>query len=200
MACISQMQSYETKTSLHSMNVMNKDMAKNLCVSLNCTQSCYHHFLEVRVERECWHGHWSPGEQFKLYNGLFWANSWTLLWQCHVLKLQLHKLERKKLQKTRWISSPPSLSQTSFLAWPALLELHGIYTVYKHTLQAECRDWDVNEVVFSAAMWPIYQPLMRADFTLFDQYKFEHQGTPVLQTLHFLIWVAWSGGQKHVSH
>lgn len=34
----------------------------------------------------------------------------------------------------------------------------------------ECRGWDVNDVVFTAAMWPIYQPLMRADFAIFDQY------------------------------
>jgi surfactin synthase thioesterase subunit len=36
----------------------------------------------------------------------------------------------------------------------------------------ECRGWDISEVVFSAAMWPTYQPLLRADFTLFDEYEF----------------------------
>lgn len=40
----------------------------------------------------------------------------------------------------------------------------------------ECRGWDISEVVFSAAMWPIYQPLLRADFTLFDEYKFVGRG------------------------
>ena len=30
---------------------------------------------------------------------------------------------------------------------------------------AECRGWDVNEVVFSDQMWEIYEGLMRADFT-----------------------------------
>ena len=40
----------------------------------------------------------------------------------------------------------------------------------------ECRAWDVNEVVFSAAMWSAFKPLMRADFTLFDQYSFHHTG------------------------
>jgi surfactin synthase thioesterase subunit len=34
----------------------------------------------------------------------------------------------------------------------------------------------VNEIVFSKAMWSTYQPLMRADFTLFDEYKFQHAG------------------------
>ena len=51
-------------------------------------------------------------------------------------------------------------------------------------MQDECRDWDVNEVVFSLSMWPVYQPLMRADFTLFDQYSFEHQGPPLWLSYH----------------
>ena len=40
----------------------------------------------------------------------------------------------------------------------------------------ECRGWDVNEIVFSAAMWGTYQPLMRGDFTLFDEYQHLHEG------------------------
>jgi len=40
----------------------------------------------------------------------------------------------------------------------------------------ECRGWDISEVVFSAAMWPTYQPLLRADFTLFDEYEFGGSG------------------------
>jgi medium-chain acyl-[acyl-carrier-protein] hydrolase len=39
----------------------------------------------------------------------------------------------------------------------------------------ECRGWDISEVVFSPAMWPAYQPLLRADFSLFDEYP-EHSG------------------------
>ena len=37
----------------------------------------------------------------------------------------------------------------------------------------ECRGWDISEVVFSPAMWPTYQPLLRADFTIFDEYEYE---------------------------
>lgn len=37
--------------------------------------------------------------------------------------------------------------------------------------KAECRGWDVNEAVFTAAMWPMYHPLLRADFRIFDQYR-----------------------------
>ncbi len=48
-------------------------------------------------------------------------------------------------------------------------------------LQEECRGWDVNEVVFGPAMWPTYHSLMRADFTLFDEYKYQHAGK---HTLH----------------
>ncbi len=43
-------------------------------------------------------------------------------------------------------------------------------------LQEECRGWDVNEIVFGPAMWPTYHSLMRADFTLFDEYKYQHAG------------------------
>ena len=55
-------------------------------------------------------------------------------------------------------------------------------------MQEECRRWDVNELVFSPAVWPSYHSLMRADFTLFDSYTFEHQGeglhiTEVAQSL-----------------
>jgi hypothetical protein len=42
--------------------------------------------------------------------------------------------------------------------------------------QEECRGWDVNEIVFSNAMWPVYHGLMRADFKLFDEYEHTHAG------------------------
>ncbi|KAL6762042.1 Alpha/Beta hydrolase protein [Haematococcus lacustris] len=38
--------------------------------------------------------------------------------------------------------------------------------------QDECRCWDINELVFTPAMWPTYEPLLRADFTLFDSYRY----------------------------
>lgn len=43
-------------------------------------------------------------------------------------------------------------------------------------VQEECQGWDVNEIVFGPAMWPTYHSLMRADFTLFDEYQFQHAG------------------------
>jgi surfactin synthase thioesterase subunit len=42
--------------------------------------------------------------------------------------------------------------------------------------QDECRQWDINEVVFTPAMWPTYEPLLRADFRLFDEYAFSEAG------------------------
>lgn len=43
-------------------------------------------------------------------------------------------------------------------------------------MQEECQGWDVNEVVFSPALWGTYHALMRADFTLFDEYAYAHEG------------------------
>lgn len=38
-------------------------------------------------------------------------------------------------------------------------------------LQEECCGWDINEAVFSPGMWEMYQPMLRADFRLFDEYE-----------------------------
>ncbi len=43
-------------------------------------------------------------------------------------------------------------------------------------LQAECKQWDVSTTLFSPALWPAYHSIMRADFNLFDQYDFTHEG------------------------
>lgn len=44
----------------------------------------------------------------------------------------------------------------------------------------ECRGWDISDVVFSAGMWPMYQPLLRGDFTIFDEYEFQHAGRCIM--------------------
>mmetsp|Transcript_11428 Transcript_11428/g.70176 ORF Transcript_11428/g.70176 Transcript_11428/m.70176 type:complete len:356 (-) Transcript_11428:19-1086(-) len=41
----------------------------------------------------------------------------------------------------------------------------------------EARGWDVNEMVFTQ-LWETYQPIMRADFSLFDQYDYQREGEP----------------------
>ena len=38
----------------------------------------------------------------------------------------------------------------------------------------------MNELVFGPAMWPTYHSLMRADFALFDEYKYQHAGKSIV--------------------
>lgn len=42
--------------------------------------------------------------------------------------------------------------------------------------KVECREWDTNEIIFAKTVWPGLEPLMRADFTIFDQYKYGRAG------------------------
>lgn len=49
------------------------------------------------------------------------------------------------------------------------------HSAYGH-VQDECRGWDINDLVFTPALWGTYQHLMRSDFQLFDSYKFQHEG------------------------
>ena len=42
-------------------------------------------------------------------------------------------------------------------------------------VQDECRAWDINNIIFEPSMWTMYQPMLRADFSLFDSYEFTHQ-------------------------
>ena len=40
----------------------------------------------------------------------------------------------------------------------------------KLEFQEECKKWNINEVIFTDGMWSMYEPLLRADFTCFDEY------------------------------
>lgn len=40
--------------------------------------------------------------------------------------------------------------------------------------RVECAGWAVNEEVFSSAAWEMFEPLLRDDFRLFDEYEFTH--------------------------
>ena len=53
---------------------------------------------------------------------------------------------------------------------------NGGSTLGDAAFQAECRGWDVNELLFSEKMWGLYGGLLRADFGLFDTYSFEGSG------------------------
>ena len=43
-------------------------------------------------------------------------------------------------------------------------------------LQAECRAWGMAEAVLSPSVWPAFEPLLRADFQLFDEYEMKEGG------------------------
>lgn len=62
-------------------------------------------------------------------------------------------------------------------------------------LQAECRLWDVNEVVLRPDVWPTFEPLLRADFSLFDQYTHGPEGKRGRRGM-ICILPAGFGGQK----
>jgi len=64
----------------------------------------------------------------------------------------------------------PSLSPLPHQPWKPNKEMSVAQ------LQAECRLWDVNEVVFRPDVWPTFEPLLRADFSLYDQYTHGPEG------------------------
>ncbi|KAG2490101.1 hypothetical protein HYH03_011407 [Edaphochlamys debaryana] len=47
------------------------------------------------------------------------------------------------------------------------------YCVLSHSYGCweEMRGWDINEVVFSDGMWQMYEPLLRADARMYDEYE-----------------------------
>lgn len=50
--------------------------------------------------------------------------------------------------------------------------------------QEECACWDINDVVFkSEGLWGMFQPLLRADFHVFDSYRFDHASAPPFEGL-----------------
>ncbi|KAA6425939.1 MAG: Oleoyl-(acyl-carrier-) hydrolase [Trebouxia sp. A1-2] len=49
-------------------------------------------------------------------------------------------------------------------------------TLHEREFQEECKQWNVSPTLFSPALWPVYHSIMRADFNLFDQYQFTHEG------------------------
>lgn len=44
--------------------------------------------------------------------------------------------------------------------------------------ELECKQWDVNPLVFNETMWRTFGPIMRADFRLFDEYQYAREGAP----------------------
>uniref|UniRef100_A0A383VJE5 Thioesterase domain-containing protein n=1 Tax=Tetradesmus obliquus TaxID=3088 RepID=A0A383VJE5_TETOB len=69
----------------------------------------------------------------------------------------------------------PAVACLSAMPWPHI-PMHQRPWRQQRLLQEqqfkeECRGWDISDVVFSAGMWGMYQPMLRADFKLFDEYE-----------------------------
>jgi surfactin synthase thioesterase subunit len=62
-------------------------------------------------------------------------------------------------------------------------------------MQEECRQWDINDLVFSQGMWQMYQPMLRSDFRLFDEYVFD-KGAPFM--LSCPITAFWGSKDRRV--
>jgi len=60
--------------------------------------------------------------------------------------------------------------------------------------QQELRKWGVNDIVFSPEVWENYKETLRADFTIFDQYKCGHAVEP----FSFPITAWWATDDKMV--
>ena len=67
-------------------------------------------------------------------------------------------------------SFPPPTIPTEERPWNANNALS------EDQFKTECRRWDINEIVFTQ-VWDMYHPLLRADFTLFDEYNYNHGET-----------------------
>jgi len=71
-------------------------------------------------------------------------------------------------QQVYFSSFPPPSMPVEERPWRVNKELS------EEEFKTECRRWNINEIVFTH-MWSIYHPLLRADFTLFDQYEYQHE-------------------------
>ncbi|GLC55787.1 hypothetical protein PLESTB_001028800 [Pleodorina starrii] len=80
----------------------------------------------------------------------------------------------------------------------------------------EMRGWDVNEVVFTRDMWQLYEPILRADCTVFDEYELQPdasydravrqasggntvEGPPPLEPFDFPISAFWGNQDRRIS-
>lgn len=77
------------------------------------------------------------------------------------------------LEFAKLAPKPPSVVVASAFPSPSLerrpwndLDTLGDDEAFK----TECRAWNINEIVFSDAMWKVYEPLLRADFRCFNDY------------------------------
>mmetsp|Transcript_30864 Transcript_30864/g.67601 ORF Transcript_30864/g.67601 Transcript_30864/m.67601 type:complete len:345 (-) Transcript_30864:494-1528(-) len=89
--------------------------------------------------------------------------------------------ELLKLLMTRGVPMPSQLVVSCFPA-PSIPEAERPWRKNRgmpdEAFKDECRGWDVNEIVFVPQNWEAYAPMMRDDFTLFDEYQFSPAPAP----------------------
>jgi medium-chain acyl-[acyl-carrier-protein] hydrolase len=72
-------------------------------------------------------------------------------------------------------------------------------SLHEEAFKDECREWDISEVVFSEAMWGMYQPLLRADFTMFDEYPEDQERRASWPAFDFPIQAFWGTKDRRVT-
>ena len=93
----------------------------------------------------------------------------------------LIQYELLSLMRERGMKMPSHVFVSSFPhpdIEPSLRPWKVNATLDDAAFKQECRDWDTNEIIFSVNLWPGLEPLMRADFTIFDQYEYKRAGEP----------------------
>lgn len=87
--------------------------------------------------------------------------------------------ELLSLMREEGLPMPAQVFLSAF-ASPSLPEAERPWKVNRGMPDAgfmeECVGWDVNDVVFKEPMWSQYSPMMRADFSLFDEYEYRRAG------------------------
>jgi len=68
-------------------------------------------------------------------------------------------------------------------------------TLGDEAFKDEVRAWGASEVIFSPALWPVYLPVLRSDYSMFDEYAFEglpgRPGTPIV--------AQWAGDDARIT-
>eukprot|EP00878_Enallax_costatus_P041452 GHUV01048236.1.p1 GENE.GHUV01048236.1~~GHUV01048236.1.p1 ORF type:complete len:409 (+),score=120.29 GHUV01048236.1:169-1395(+) len=68
----------------------------------------------------------------------------------------------------------PAVACLSAMPWPHMPMEQRPWrqqkTLSEAEFKVECERWDISEIVFSPDLWDMYQPMLRADFRLFDEY------------------------------
>mmetsp|Transcript_26860 Transcript_26860/g.45783 ORF Transcript_26860/g.45783 Transcript_26860/m.45783 type:complete len:327 (+) Transcript_26860:216-1196(+) len=98
------------------------------------------------------------------------VGTWIAYELLQLIQSNSTKTSSKKMQMPEHVffsSFPPPTIPHDERPWRINAQLN------EEQFKEECRRWNVNEIVFTH-VWSVYHPLLRADFTLFDQYTHQH--------------------------